>query len=437
MKRKIIVRGPILSQSGYGEQARFALNALKTKQDIFDIYVLPTGWGQTGWQSSHTEFRQWVDALIKKTAVYIAPAQEKGKQHLFATLFDISLQITIPNEWERLAPVNIGYTAGIETTKVSYKWLEKCQLMDKIIVVSNHAKEGFEKSVVYTKTHEMDTNLQELRCHSPIEVVNYCVRKETPTNINLDLDYDFNFLCMAQFGPRKNLPYTIKWFIEENFDREVGLIVKTSIKNNCIIDREHAEKALKNIVAQALGGQNCKCKVYLLHGDMSPQEIAGLYTHPKIKTILTATHGEGFGLPLFEAACHGLPVIAPGWSGQCDFLYMPDSRRKNNSKLRPMFASVEYDIAPVQNEAVWEGVIEKDSSWCYPREVSFKRRMRESINKHSQFKKNATKLQKWILKEFSEEKQYTMFCDAVYRPNPEQAKVNAEWNKKLENMESL
>ena len=42
----------------------------------------------------------------------------------------ISLQISIPNEWEKLAPVNIGITAGIETTKVAPQWIEKAGLME-------------------------------------------------------------------------------------------------------------------------------------------------------------------------------------------------------------------------------------------------------------------------------------------------------------------
>ena len=49
MKKKIFVRAPVLSQSGYGEQSRFALRALRSREDLFDIYVVPITWGNTGW----------------------------------------------------------------------------------------------------------------------------------------------------------------------------------------------------------------------------------------------------------------------------------------------------------------------------------------------------------------------------------------------------
>ena len=361
-KTRILVRGPVLSQSGYGEQARYALKALRSQEDYFDIYILPTGWGQTGWLSGTSGERAWIDKLIYKTAHYTQNAKQANMPP--AQIFDISLQITIPNEWQNLAPINIGYTAGIETTKVSPEWLVKANEMDKIIVVSNHAKKVFKESTYIQSNPDNPAQKHELKCMVPIEVVNYSFRKPVATDLDLNLDYDFNFLCMCQWGPRKNLENTIKWFVEENFDREIGLVIKTSLKNNCKIDREYTEKSLKQLL-KAANLEDYKCKIYLLHGDMSESEIAGLYSHPKIKSIITATHGEGFGLPLFEAACHGLPVIAPGWSGQCDFLYMPDTRRKNKDKLRPMFASVEYDIAPVQGGAVWEGIIQADSSWCF------------------------------------------------------------------------
>ena len=103
MRKKIFVRAPCLSQSGYGEQSRFALRALKSREDIFDIYIQPIPWGKTGWVWENNEFRRWMDSRIIQTQIAL---QQKNLSP------DISLQITIPNEFEKLCPVNIGYTAG-------------------------------------------------------------------------------------------------------------------------------------------------------------------------------------------------------------------------------------------------------------------------------------------------------------------------------------
>ena len=69
MKKKIFVRGPVLSQSGYGEQSRFALRALRSRQDLFDIYIQPISWGKTGWIWQEDEFREWMDQRILETQV--------------------------------------------------------------------------------------------------------------------------------------------------------------------------------------------------------------------------------------------------------------------------------------------------------------------------------------------------------------------------------
>ena len=53
---------------------------------------------------------------------------------------------------------------------------------------------------------------------------------------------------------------------------------------------------------------------------MSSEELNYLYNHPKIKSMVSFTHGEGFGRPLLEACFSEKPIIAPDWSGQKDFL---------------------------------------------------------------------------------------------------------------------
>ena len=70
MKKKIVVRGPALSQSGYGEQTRFALRALRSREDLFDVYIIPVNWGQTGWVSLTNEERTWIDQKIAAAHIY-------------------------------------------------------------------------------------------------------------------------------------------------------------------------------------------------------------------------------------------------------------------------------------------------------------------------------------------------------------------------------
>ena len=401
MRKKILVRGPCLTRSGYGEHARFVIRSLKTREDVFDIYVIPVGWGKTGWIAEDNEERKWLDERIKATAIYM---QQNGQ-------FDISLQVTIPNEWEPLAPINIGVTAGIETTKVAPVWLEKANMMDKIITISEHSKWGFTNTKYQGQNSETGEPMT-LTCNTPIEIVHYPVKTyDLLPELELKLDFDFNFLAVAQQGPRKNLENTIKWFVEENIDQKVGLVVKTFIKNGALVDREHTEKMLSAVISKY---PERKCKVYLLHGDLTDAEMHSLYIHPQIKAMVSLTHGEGYGLPLFEAAYSALPIIAPGWSGQCDFLYAPpegSKKKKGKNKKVPYFAEIDYGIAPVPPAAVWEGVIQEDSQWCYPEEGSYKMRLRQVRKQHPKWQKKAIALQSWILKNFEEQKIMSRFVE--------------------------
>ena len=402
MRKKVILHGPVLTRSGYGEQARFALRALREHENLYDIYVHPINWGATSWIQEDNAEHTWIDSLCHKTRDYEQTADGK---------YDISIQVTIPNEFKNMADINIGYTAGIETTKVAPVWLEACNHMDKVIVVSNHSKEVF-LNTVYKATNPETGQEVTLKNETPISVVNYPVRsKNKEKDFELNLDYDFNFLAIAQFGPRKNLPNTIGWFMQEFKDEEVGLVLKTSMAKNCLMDKNHTEVSLKQIMSNF---KDSKCKVYLLHGNMSEEELSALYQHEKIKAFVSIAHGEGYGLPIFEAAHYGLPVIAPAWSGQNDFLFVPQKDKKTGKvKTRPMFSRVEYTVAPVQKEAVWDGVVQEDSMWCYPEESSFKEQMRNVKESYKKAETRAKKLKKYLTENFTEEIMYDNFVEAL------------------------
>ena len=402
MRKKVLVRGPALTRSGYGEHTRFVLRSLRTYEDKFDIYLIAVNWGHTGWLPEDDEERVWMDEILKKTITH----QQQGGQ------YDMSVQVTIPNEWEKLAPVNVGVTAGIETTKVPPQWVEKSMLMDRIIITSNHSKNVFENTSYHAKNNETGEEIKDFKCTTPITVVGYPVKTfDNKPKLNIKLDYKFNFLTVAQWGPRKNLNNTIKWFVEEFKDDEVGLVIKANKSKNNIIDRYNCKQELENLLREY---PDRKCKVYLLHGHMTDEEMHALYKNTKLKAIVSTSHGEGYGLPLFEAAYSGMPVIAPEWSGQCDFLFAPVKSKKGKEKVKPLFSRINYTLRNVQKEAVWKGVIEEDSMWCYPEEKSCKAAMREVYKDHGRFKKQAKTLQKWILQEFKEESQYEEMASSIY-----------------------
>lgn len=398
-RTKVILSAPLLTRSGYGEQSRFALRALRSREDLFDIYIRPLEWGKTSWITLDDNERQWIDHRIERT---IHHANNGGT-------FDLSLQVTIPNEWSNMAPINVGYTAGIETTKVAHEWIQAANGMQKIIVVSSHSKDVFEHTT-YEAVHEETQQKALLKLETEVEAVNYPVKEyEDLQPLELNLEHDFNFVCVAQMGPRKNLENTVKWFIEEFKNDEVGLIVKTNLAKNCQMDREICHGRVIELYNRAKAETgDLKCKLYLLHGDMTDEEMHGIYLNEKVKASVLLSHGEGFGLPAFESAYMGIPVVATAWSGQLDFLCDEDGKSH--------FYEVSYDIQQIPKEVVWESVLVAESMWAYPRESSAKEQMRQCYQDLTSKDYDSSKYCEYsqALKErFGEQKMYKKFVDAI------------------------
>ena len=101
--KKVLLVAPVLSRSGYGEMGRLAFRSMISNPDI-DLYIHNINWGKSGWIWRDDQERRMIDALLQKTVLF----RQNGGQ------FDASVQCTIPNEWKRLSPYNVGYTAGIE-----------------------------------------------------------------------------------------------------------------------------------------------------------------------------------------------------------------------------------------------------------------------------------------------------------------------------------
>lgn len=378
---RVLLEAPILTKSGYGEHARLVYRSISQSGDL-DIFVDALNWGTCSWEAPDDELKN----CIVKFKTYEANCKHNKAQQEY----DMQIRVGIPNEFEKKAPYSVLVTAGIETDRVSANWLMKThQGINKIIVPSEHAKTGFLHSA-YEIMNNQTNQKGELRCACPVEVIHYPIKEPPEAPLDIDFDTDFNFLQIAMLGPRKNIEQSIRCFVEEFRENDnVGLIIKTSYSRSSIIDRQNTKKELSTFI-NSLGDK--KCKIYLLHGNLTESEIHSLYTHPKIKAYFTTTHGEGYGLPIFEAAYSGLPVIAPGWSGHLDFL-----SGKHKGKDKKLFAKIDYDLKEVDPRAVYGELIIKDSRWAFPKDLSVKTQLSKVYKDYGMYKSWAKSLQATVL----------------------------------------
>jgi len=317
MKPTLVFQAPVATRSGYGDHARDLLHSLY-KLDKFDIKVISTRWGNTPMDSLNydNEFHKWIiDNIIPKI-------DQKP---------DIYIQVTVPNEFQPLGFYNIGITAAIETTHCALDWVHGCNRMDLIIVPSEHSK----KSLVDTIYNEQDKNSGQLiaqhRIQKPVEVLfegfdeSDFGTEHVATIAELDqIKEDFAFLFVGHWlqgdlgEDRKNVGMMVKTFVMAFKNEKVkpALVLKTSAAGFSVIDRETTIKKIKDV----LGKDYKSVPIYLLHGDLTPSQMNGLYEHPKVKAMLNFTKGEGFGRPLLEFSLTGKPVIVSNWSGHLDFL---------------------------------------------------------------------------------------------------------------------
>jgi len=314
MKPFLLFRGPVKSRSGYGSHSRDLLESLH-KMDLFDIVIDSCGWGSTPMTALDKEntFHQWIESKIV-TNINQQP--------------DLYVQVTVPNEFKRIGKFNIGITAGIETTVAPKDWIDGCNQMDLIITTSVFSRDVLLSSVYNEVEKNTEKLIKQHKITKPIEVlfegVNTEIYNDKYNGIDLDIKEDFSFLFVGHWlkgdigHDRKDVGMTIKCFVEafKDVENKPALILKTSSAVFSIKERENFRRKIESITKQVENPPS----VYLLFGELSELEMNELYNHPKIKSIVSITKGEGFGRPLLEFSMTGKPTIASNWSGHKDFL---------------------------------------------------------------------------------------------------------------------
>ena len=384
MKKIMLIVAPVSSRSGYGDHARDLVKSF-IKHNKYDVKIWDVNWGETP-----------RDALDKSNDVDIIncllPEPNLPQQP------DVYVDIRIPNEFQRHGKVNIGITAGIETTAVSNAWIEGCNKMDFIIVPSEHSKNGF-VGALYEKIQQGPNGekqkIGELKLEKPIETLFEGASDVFKPLDNSSLDLvdnikeDFCFLHVGLWGQggygedRKDIGKTIKVFYESfaNKKEKPALILKTNGATFSILDREECLRKINEIKDKFPKDWDLP-NVYLLHGSLSSMEMNKLYNHRKVKAFISLTHGEGVGRPLLEATMVGLPVIASAWSGQLDFLSETDSILLGG------------ELVEVPKSQHWKDIIISDSKWFNVNETQAYKAMNYCFENYDEVKKKALNLMK-------------------------------------------
>jgi glycosyltransferase involved in cell wall biosynthesis len=402
-KIQVVVSCPVDTYSGYGARARDFVQAL-LEMGKYDVRILSQRWGNTrqGYLDDHG--RDDLSSLIIPN---------------LTSQPDVWIQITVPNEFQRVGKYNIGVTAGIETTLASPQWVMGCNVMDLVITSSEHSKLVFLESK-YDMTDSAKGTREKIEVSKPVEVLlegadtNKYRPLELPAKFNLkdDILENFCFLAVGHWLPgalghdRKNIGLLVRLFLEsfKNKPNPPALILKVSMMTSSVIDRN---KILSNIEKIKNDVKGTLPNIYLLHGDLTDQEMNELYNNAKVKAMISLTKGEGFGRPLLEFSLVNKPIIASAWSGHMDFL---------DKELAMLVGG---ELKPLHKSSISEEVLVEGSSWFFPYDNHAMVALKELHKNYDKYRVNAKKLGYKNRTNFSFDKMKTILDEMLTKYLPE------------------
>jgi hypothetical protein len=373
-KPTFVISCPFDTYSGYGARSRDIVKSI-IETGKYDVKLMAQKWGSTSWGfcKDHKEWNFLLEHQLPENKLTAQP--------------DIWMQITIPNEFQAVGKYNIGCTAGIEATICKPEWIEGMNRMNMNWVSSKFSKKIFE-DVSYTKQDpKTKQTIAEVKLTAPIEVVfegaNLDVYKPLKSsevkNINLDsIKEKFCYLFVGHwmsgdFGhDRKNVSLLVKAFYEtfKNKKNPPALILKASVGVASYMSRDEILKRIKQI------RKSVKSKslpnIYVLNGEFDDSEMNELYNHPKVKSMVSFTKGEGFGRPLLEFGLANKPIIASAFSGQMDF-------------LNPEFTYLVPGTLENVHESAANDWLVKEAQWFKPDEGHIGNSLREVFEKYKEY----------------------------------------------------
>jgi glycosyltransferase involved in cell wall biosynthesis len=193
-----------------------------------------------------------------------------------------------------------------------------------------------------------------------------------------------SYLITGKYELRKSIIETIvAWIQEFGNDPDVELIVKSNHFAN------QTEKY--NELSNWLGTTGIN-NVRVLWGAIPEADLVDLYQQSHV--FVLPSKGEGWGLPLIEAAAVGLPIITTMYSAQTEFL----------QHITSSVIAVEYDPIPIACAEYQYFYPTEDGNWgkwVQPRVDSIRAALRTSRNNYAALGAQARVNSEIIRRDFS------------------------------------
>lgn len=255
---------------------------------------------------------------------------------------------------------NIAYFVHEFDSINNHHWYQNLELVDEIWVPNNG---------------ERNNLINDGFKHDKVKVIPYAfnITKYNDNKQRIifnDKDHTFKFYFICELDDRKNIESIIRCFHSEFHSSEpVSLVLKikkVGVSPEAL--RQHVSKLCDEIKSQLRIYNNIDTYNHeiIITEDFTDEQMKIL--HLSCDCYIGPTHGEGWGIPSFEAMCYGNTPICSNEGGPKDYI---DPNNKNTGWLIDGMMG----ICTHQN-AAFNDIFTGLHHWFIPNELEIKRAMR-------------------------------------------------------------
>ena len=296
---KVRFCSPVKSHMGYAELGRILINQLVQAGIDVSVHEIPL-------QVSDAD-----TGALGAQAIRLLGAGDSADVNVVNMIPPLFAQYRLPGAR------NIGCSM-FETDRLPEAWVEQCNQMDAMWVPAEWTRDMFIASGVRV----------------PVSVVGV---DAPPTPVHAPVEGPFRMLSIFQWTARKN-PLALLRAYCAAFDGRTDTVL--TLKAHWLEDEQQSAVFVQravNYVLSRIRPRRALPRVEIATRFFSKQEIQQM--HAETHAYVSLSHGEGWGLPAWEAALAGKPVIHTGWSAPNEFVHEQGQVRCN---LSPVYGMEEF-----------------------------------------------------------------------------------------------